>query len=146
LTLFIGNKNHKGAAAVRSAVGVIGREILAPQGRLRGFSDGTIVELPPPFGRRRVYNFESPDYDLLPPLLGVSALEVKVGFEMAMAGAGFSFLSKLGSNWGGGAASFLGALGRPLSGVGHSGGAILAELFWPDGEHRSAALGSAIDG
>jgi short subunit dehydrogenase-like uncharacterized protein len=146
LTLFIGNKNQKGAAAVRSAVGVIGRSIEAPQGALRGFSDGTVVELPPPFGRRRVYNFESPDYDLLPPLLGVSALEVKVGFELGMAGAGFSLLARLGSNWGDGAASFLGAMGRPLSGVGHSGGAILAELFWPDGERRFAALGSAIDG
>src|SRR5256885_15230538 len=81
LTLFIGNKNHKGAAAVRSAVGVIGRPIAAPQGQLRGFSDGVVVELPPPFGKRRVYNFESADYDLLPPLLGVQALEVKVGFE-----------------------------------------------------------------
>jgi short subunit dehydrogenase-like uncharacterized protein len=146
LTLFIGNRNQKGAAAVRSAVGVIGRPIAAPQGTLVGFRDGVTVELPPPFGPRKVYTFESPDYDLLPPLLGVGALEVRVGFEMGMAGAGFSFLSRLGSNWGDGAANLLGAFGRPLSGVGHSGGAILAELFWPDGQRRSAALFSAVDG
>jgi hypothetical protein len=131
---------------IRSVVGVIGRSIAAPQGMLRGFSDGTVVELPAPFGRRRVYTFESPDYDLLPARLGVSALEVRVGFEMAMAGVSFSLLSRLGSHWGDGAAGFLGAVGRPLSGVGHSGGAVMAELFWHDGVRHFAALSSANDG
>jgi NAD(P)-dependent dehydrogenase (short-subunit alcohol dehydrogenase family) len=146
LTMFAGNHNPKGVAAVRSAVGVIGRPIAAPQGTLRGFGDGVVVELPAPFGRRRVYNFESPDYDLLPPLLGVGAIEVKVGFELGLAGRAFSLLGAFGSHWGDGAASFLRAIGRPLGGVGHSGGAILAELFWPDGERRWAALGSSTDG
>jgi hypothetical protein len=145
-TLFIGNKNPKGTAAIRSAVEVIGRPISAPQGTLRGFSDGSDVMLPAPFGKRRAYLFESPDYDLLPPLLGISALEVRVGFELPFAGVGFALLSRLGSNWGGGAAGFLGAVGRPLSGVGHSGGVVLSELFWADGERRFAALSSATDG
>ncbi len=146
LSLFIGNKNNKGAAAVRSAVDSIGRRIVAPQGVLRGFRGGVVVELPPPFGRRRLYTFDSPDYDLLPPLLGVSALEVKVGFELGSAGRMFSLLSYLGSSWGGGAAALLGAFGRPLSGVGLSGGAVMAELFYADGDRRWAAIGSASDG
>jgi short subunit dehydrogenase-like uncharacterized protein len=146
LTLFIGNKNPKGTAAIRSAVGVIGRPIAAPQGTLRGFSNSGEVVLPPPFGRRRAYVFESPDYDVLPALLGVEALEARVGFELPLAGAGFALLSKLGSNWGGGAAALLAAVGRPLSGMGHSGGVVLAELYWPDGERRFAALSSVNDG
>jgi short subunit dehydrogenase-like uncharacterized protein len=146
ITLFIGNKNQKGAAAIRSAVGVIGRPISAPQGTLRGFADGVTVALPAPFGRRRVWLFESPDYDLLPPLLGVEALEVRVGFEMRLAGRGFALLSRMGSNWGDGVAGMMGALGRPLSGVGHSGGAVMAELFWRDGVRHFAALSSPTDG
>jgi hypothetical protein len=146
LTLFIGNKNPKGGAAIRSAVGVIGRPIAAPQGTLRGFSDAVPVQLPAPFGRRAAYIFESPDYDLLPPLLGVEALEVRVGFGLALAGPGFALLSRMGANWGEGVAGFLGAVGRPLSGLGHSGGAVMAELFWRDGVRHFAALSSAHDG
>jgi hypothetical protein len=146
LTLFIGNKNKKGDAAIRSAVGVICRSIAAPQGTLRGFHDASDVDLPPPFGRRRVYTFESPDYDLLPPLLGVRALEVCVGFELAGAGAGFALMSRLGSRWGDGVAGLVATVGRPLSGIGHSGGAIMAELFWEDGVRRFAALSSPVDG
>src|SRR5204862_6086264 len=68
VTLFIGNKNPKGRAALHSLVAGLGRPIAAPQGTLRGFRDREVVTLPPPFGRRPVFNFQSPDYDLLPKL------------------------------------------------------------------------------
>jgi hypothetical protein len=38
------------------------------------------------------------------------------------------------------------ALGSPTRILGHSGGAVLAELTWPDGSARRAALVCAEDG
>jgi hypothetical protein len=93
-----------------------------------------------------VYIFDSPDYDLLPPALGVSAVEVRVGFELGLAGPIFSFLARLGPRWGSGVARLLGATGGALGFMGHSGGAIMAELFWADGEKRAAALSSPANG
>src|SRR5262249_32112520 len=93
-TLFVGNHNPKGPAAVRAAVGVIGRSLVAPQGPLVGFRGPEMVELPAPFGRRRVYDFDGPEYDLLPPLLGVGSVSIKVGFELRAAGRAFSFAAR----------------------------------------------------
>ena len=70
VTLFIGNNNPKGQAAVWSLVEGLGETIAAPQGTLYGFCDREVVQLPAPFGRRGVFNFESPEYDLFPSLLG----------------------------------------------------------------------------
>ena len=67
VTLFIGNKNPKGAAAVASFA----------RGRF-SLRDGADVELPQPFGRRRVYfDLDSPDKDLI----DADEVIVKVGFE-----------------------------------------------------------------
>lgn len=146
MTLFIGNDNPKGEAAVRSAVSLLGRPIETPQGTVLGFRDGEVVELPPPFGRRRVYNFETADLDVLPAVLGASALSVKVGFEMRVATAGFAMLAVLGSRWGDRTARWatrLGALGR---GVGCSGGVTMAELWRQDGTRVWAAISSASGG
>jgi hypothetical protein len=145
VTLFIGNDNPKGAAAIRSAVAGLGRAIPAPQGALRGFGHGEVVALPAPFGRRRVYDFESPDYDLLPELVDARAISVKVGFESRLATAAFALLAGCGSRYGARTSRLFEALGRLAIG-GSSGGTVLSELIVTGQETRRAALHAARDG
>jgi hypothetical protein len=121
VTLFIGNRNPKGRAAVPAAAFQLGREIPAPQGLLRGFRGGETVFLPPPFGKREVYDFDSPDYDLLPPFTGARAVRVKVGFESRLAAVLWRSLSVPG---GARLAPVLAGMGRLLSWYGSSGGAV----------------------
>jgi hypothetical protein len=139
VTLFIGNASPKGQAAVDSAVARLGRPVSAPQGTLRGFGERERVELPPPFGTRSVYTFDSPDYDLLPELVGVESVGVKVGFERRAATTAFALLARLSSGYGSRLARLLGWLGRLAPG-GTSGGIVQVELFWKDGTTRRAAL------
>jgi len=145
VTLFIGNKNPKGSAAVRSLLAGLGMPIVTPRGTLLGFRDREVVALPPPFGRRGVFNFESPEYDLFPSLLATETVVVKVGFEMRMATYAFALLALLGSGFGPTTAYLLGLPGGALSKLGCSGGAVMAELFLADGSVRRAALVGRTD-
>jgi hypothetical protein len=146
ITLFIGNRNPKGLAAVSSLVCGLGRPINAPQGTLRGFHDRKVVALPWPFGRRGVFNFDAPDYDLFPGLIGVQSVVVKVGFELRSTTYTMALLAKLRANWTPRAARTLALAGKPLQWLGSSGGAVMTELFWPDGTARSAAICGPHDG
>ena len=146
VTLFIGNRNPKGEAAVRSAISVLGRPIPAPQGTLRGFRGREVVPLPSPFGSRAVYDFESPEYDLFPELLQVRSVSVKVGFELRVATLGFATLAALPFPWGAKAARLLRSVSGLVPPSGHSGGAVLAELGWANGTWRGAALSGSEDG
>jgi hypothetical protein len=146
VTLFVGNHNPKGAAAVRSVVDGLGQPIPAPQGALSGFRDREVVLLPPPFGRRPVFNFDAPEYDLFPSLLGVRAISVKLGFELRLATYGLALLALLGSRFGARTARCLGWLGKACRGLGCSGGAVMTELFYPNGPARRAALVARTDG
>jgi hypothetical protein len=143
ITLFIGNDNPKGAAAIRSAVGIIGTRISAPQGELRGFGGAETVDLPPPFGRRRVHDFNSPEYDLFPSLLGVRSVRVKVGFELASANLAFAFLSLFGPRFGDRTARILSLIGKASRGPGHSGGVVQVDLFDSGGACRTASASCA---
>jgi NAD(P)-dependent dehydrogenase (short-subunit alcohol dehydrogenase family) len=145
VTLFIGNASPKGRAAVQSAVARLGKPVAAPQGTLRGFGEREVVALPPPFGARAVYTFDSPEYDLLPGLVGVSSVAVKVGFERRAATAAFALFARLGSGHGAGLARLLSWLGSLTPG-GTSGGVVQVELFWQDGTVRRAALVGDGDG
>jgi hypothetical protein len=129
VTLFIGNNNPKGLAAVCSVVANLGKAIEAPQGMIYGFRDGEWLALPAPFGNCKVYNFESPDYDLLPELLGLQSLVVKVGFELRLATKLFAILAACSSHWGSTSGHFLQKLGRLVSRWGSSGGVVMVELF-----------------
>jgi hypothetical protein len=140
VTLFIGNKNPKGPAAVRSLLAGLGKPITAPQGTVFGMRDGEAVLLPAPFGRRSVFNFNSPEYDLFPSLLGARAVSVKVGFELRSATHLFALLARLGSGYGSATARLLELSGRPLGWLGCSGGAVMSELFFSNGSVRRAAL------
>jgi hypothetical protein len=140
VTLFIGNNNPKGIAAIRSAVGMLGKEIRAPQGIIKGFRDGETIMLPEPLGSHRFYNFESPEFDLFPELFSAESVAVKVGFELKSATRTFALLAALSSNYGDRVALFLERVGRFSRGIGISGGAVMTELFYADGSVRRAAL------
>jgi hypothetical protein len=146
VTLFIGNHNPKGEAAVRSLLGGLGRPIPAPQGVLRGFRDREVVPLPEPFGRRGVFNFDSPEYDLFPALLGAGSVSVKVGFELRLATYACALLAVLGSGYGARTARLLGGPVRLLGRLGCSGGAVMTELFLAGGAVRRATLLGRRDG
>ena len=145
VTLFIGNASPKGEAAVQSAVERLGCPVAAPQGMLRGFGEREVVVLPDPFGRRAVYTFDSPDYDLLPDLVGVTNVSVKVGFESRAATAVFALLARLGPGYGSRLARLLRWVGGLAPG-GSTGGVVMVELFWPDGTTRRATLRADRDG
>jgi uncharacterized protein YbjT (DUF2867 family) len=146
ITLFIGNRNPKGEAAVRAARGQLGRPFRAPQGELRGLRGREVVRLPSPFGRRAVCDWESPELDLFPPLLGAGAVRVKVGFEAPFATRALAGLARLGPRLGGFLLAGLTPLVRRLSFLGHSGGYVQVELWSPGGASAVEALGGAADG
>lgn len=146
VTLFIGNRNPKGSAAVASAVAGLGRPIETVRGTVRGFRDREVVPLPPPFGPRAVYNFESPDHDLLPALVGAQDVAVKVGFELRLATFGFATLAALWSHWSPRSARVITALGSLSPPLGCSGGVVQTELFFASGAVRTRALHGREDG
>jgi Saccharopine dehydrogenase NADP binding domain len=146
VTLFIGNRNPKGEAAVRAARGQLGQPFRAPQGALRGLHGREVVHLPFPFGRRAVYDWESPELDLFPPLLGARAVRVKVGFEAPLVTLALAALARLGPRPGGTLLAGLTPLARRLSFFGHSGGCVQVELWAPNGTSAIEALGGAEDG
>jgi hypothetical protein len=146
VTLFIGNNNPKGRAAIRSLVGGLGKPIQAPQGVLRGFRGRKVVRLPQPFGRRVVFNFDSPEYDLFAPLLGVRSVAVKVGFEARLITYTFALLAALGLEYGDTTANFLERLARRSRRFGTSGAAVMTELFYANGTCRRAAACARKEG
>jgi hypothetical protein len=146
VTLFIGNNNPKGDAAVRSLLAGLGKPISTPQGTLFGFRNGEVVPLPAPFGPRTVYNFESPDYDLFPRHFGIRDVVVKVGFDLRLATAGLALLARMGSGYGSRTAAVLEWFGGWFRGLGTSGGAVMTELFTADGHAGRAALVARSDG
>lgn len=146
VTLLIGNDNPKGQAAIRSLVQTLGQPITAPQGVIRGFGDREVVQLPPPFGRRAVFNVESPEYDLFPDLLGVRSVSVKVGFELRLSTYGFALLAASRLRFGDHMYRFLDWLGRVMPRMGTSGGAVMTELFFADGSTYGGAVVGKQDG
>lgn len=146
ITLFIGNANPKGTAAVASAASQLGRRFRAPQETLVGLRGREVVSLPPPFGRRGVHDLDSPEYDLFPDLLGVREVRVKVGFESRLATASFVALSYLGPDLGARAAAVLGRASGLFSRFGHSGGFVQVELWDGAGRCATASLGGPRDG
>jgi hypothetical protein len=140
VTLFIGNDNPKGWAAIDSLVHGLGKPIRAPQGIIKGFRDREVVTLPPPFGRRAVFNFDSPEYDLFPDLLGVQSVVVKVGFEFRPTNYVFALLAARGLTFGTKTTNVFAWLGKHAPRFGTSGAAIMTELFFPDGSKRRATL------
>ena len=139
VTLFIGNNNPKGGAAIRSLISSLGKPIQAPQGVLRCFRGREIVPLPPPIGRRAAFDFNSPEYDLFPQLLGAGSVTVKVVFELRLSNCFFAALALLGGRYGERTARLLERAGG-LVRWGTSSAAIMTELFYSDGSAARATL------
>ena len=140
VTLYIGGANPKGVASVRAMVERLGRTASGVDGPHPGFGDPQTIPLPAPFGPRTAYTFDGPEHDLFPTLLGVSAVDVRVGFELPLANAGFALLARSGAHWGRRTAAVLARLATLAPTVGTSGGAVLVELAWSDGRRASRAL------
>jgi len=140
VTLYIGAANPKGEASVRAMVERLGRTVRTADGTHPGFGDPQTVPLPAPFGPRTAYTFDGPEHDLFPALLGVSAVDVRVGFELPLANAGFALLARTGAHWGRRTATILARLATFAPAIGTSGGAVLVEVEWRDGRRASRAL------
>jgi hypothetical protein len=140
VTLYIGAANPKGEASVRAMVERLGRTVRTADGAQPGFGDPQTVPLPAPFGPRTAYTFDGPEHDLFPRLLGVSAVDVRVGFELPLANTGFALLARTGAHWGRWTACFLARLATLAPAMGTSGGAVLVELTWSDGRRAARAL------
>lgn len=140
VTLFVGNANPKGQAAIQSVLGNLGQPVETPQGLVRGFRQREVVSLPQPFGRRAVFNFITPEHDSFPALLGVRTIAVKLGFELRFANYTLATLAVIAGPLRRRLGPFLGWLGARLSFLGSSGGAVMTELFFPDGSVRRATL------
>jgi hypothetical protein len=118
----------------------LGRTTATSEGERTGFGDGQTIPLPPPFGPRTAYTFDGPEHDLFPALLGVAAVDVRVGFELPLANAGFALLARTGVRWGRRTAAVLARLAALAPAIGTSGGVVLVELEWSDGRRASRAL------
>jgi len=140
VTLYIGAANPKGEASVRAMVERLGRGVRTADGIQPGFGDPRTIPLPAPFGPRTAYTFDGPEHDLFPVLLGVSAVDVRVGFELPLANAGFALLARTGAHWGRRTAIILARLATLAPAIGTSGGAVMVELEWGDGRRTSRAL------
>ena len=146
VTLFIGAGNPKGRASVRAMVERLGRPVRSAEGARPGFGDPQTVALPAPFGPRTAYTFDGPEHDLFPALLGVTSVDVRVGFELPLANGGFALMARFGPAWGRRTATLLSALAAILPTGGATGGAVLVELDWEDGRRAARALVAADEG
>jgi NAD(P)-dependent dehydrogenase (short-subunit alcohol dehydrogenase family) len=127
VTLFVGNRNPKGAAATASA--------------LAGFTDPEWVDLP--VGRRLAYRFASPDAVLLRKELGLDA-HVRVALGWSAAHRLMAAASALSRRWSPAArarlARCLARLSTPFNRFGSDLGGVQVTLRSPDGSHATAAL------
>ena len=122
ITLFIGNRNAKGAGAIASAMS-------------SGFGRPTRVDLP--FGRRIAYVGRSPDTELLRRDLGLDA-EFRVVLEWPPAGLLVIGLgpvwSRLSARARSRGARILAVISRPFGRFGSEGGCLQVDLW--DGKRR----------
>ncbi|HLH22266.1 MAG TPA: hypothetical protein VK066_07070 [Chloroflexota bacterium] len=116
VTLYIGNRNHKGAGAIASALGA-------------GFADPRPVRLP--VGRRLAYRFDSPDAALLREELGLAA-EFRVAFEWGVSNWLLATVGPLARRLGAAnrirLARALAAAAAPLSRFGSDVGCVQAQV------------------
>jgi hypothetical protein len=131
ITLFIGNRNARGAGAIASAM-------------TNGFRRPMRVDLP--FGRRIAYLGRSPDAELLRRDLGLDA-EFRAVLEWAPAGlfvfgAG-RFWPRLGPRARSRLARALSSISRPFGRFGSKGGCVQVDLW--DGDRRMTVAAVSDD-
>jgi hypothetical protein len=134
VTLFIGNRNRKGAGAIASVLGA-------------GFADPQPVDLPVATstveGRRIAHRTDSPDAALLREELALAA-EFRVAFQWGAANRLVAAVGPLGRRLSAGGrmrlARWLSALSTPFSRFGSDAGCLQAELWDGSGRAATAAL------
>jgi hypothetical protein len=146
VTLFLGNANPKGAAAIQNFVNLLGKPFPAPQGTLRGFRSLEFVRIPGDLGRRPALDVESPEYDLFPERFGVRSVSVKVALELSVATYGFGLLAWLPWHPGRRFSRFVDWVGRHAPALGSTSAAVIVDLFFADGLVRRAILLARNDG
>lgn len=119
VTLYIGNRNVKGAGAIEASLAMAARG---------GFGEPERIALPEPFGRVTGRTYDAPELDLFPELLGCQRVAVKVAFELSFAAQLVSWVARLPGGTSRRMARFLSWTGGLTSGFGTSGGAIQADL------------------
>jgi NAD(P)-dependent dehydrogenase (short-subunit alcohol dehydrogenase family) len=131
VTLFIGNRNKRGAGAIASAMA-------------GGFRRPARVDLP--VGRRLTYLGSSPDTVLLARDLGIDA-EFRVVLEWGLAGVFVSGVSRLWSHMGVRAqarvADLLSSISRPFGWFGSLGGCLQVDLW--EGARRVSVAAVSTD-
>lgn len=131
ITLFIGNRNNKGAGAIASAL-------------VSDFARPVNVQLP--FGTWKAWRFASPDDQLLAEELELSA-EFRVAFELTLTNWMVAALQPVSRTLAPPArarlARRLSLMSKPLNRFGTPRGCIQVELFDNEGGHACAALVSA---
>ncbi len=86
IALSPGNQNPRGASTIAAILTYLGKPIrMFEDGRWTerpGWSDRTVLNFPPPVGRRAIHVCDVPDLDLFPPAFGAHTVRFGAGVEL----------------------------------------------------------------
>jgi hypothetical protein len=132
ISVYIGSHRARGVGALAAALRCAGRPLAR---HVYGWSGRQRADFPEPIGRRKVYNFDAPDYDVFPTLFPMRAdrIRVRLGFDRDLVNRGLAALGivrRMGWRWRyrGPFITLLLALSAPLRAVSEDDGAIQAEV------------------
>jgi len=132
IAVYIGSHRARGVGALAAALRSTGKPLAH---NVYGWSGRQRAEFPPPIGKRKVYNFDAPDYDLFPGLFGVRQDRIRVclGFELDVVNRGLAILGllrRMGWRWRyrGPLITLLLGLSAPLRAVGEDDGGMLVTV------------------
>ncbi|HUS17876.1 MAG TPA: saccharopine dehydrogenase NADP-binding domain-containing protein [Chloroflexia bacterium] len=132
VSVYIGSHRARGVGALAAALRCAGRPLAR---NVYGWSGRQRADFPPPIGRRKVYNFDAPDYDLFPALFGIrqDRVRVRLGFELDLVNRGLAalgLLRRMGWRWRykGPLIMLMLGMSAPLRAVGEDNGAVLASV------------------
>ncbi len=132
IAFYIGSHRARGVGALAAAVRSTGRPLAR---HVYGWSGRQRADFPAPIGRRKVYNFDAPDYDLFPDLFDMrpDRIRVRMGFDRDLVNrglAGLGLLRRMGWRWRykGPFLTVLLGLSAPLRAVSEDDGAIQASV------------------
>ena len=132
VAVYIGSHRARGVGALTAALRCAGKALARG---VYGWSGRQRAMFPPPIGKRKVYNFDAPDYDLFPGLFHMpqDRTRVRMGFELDIVNrtlAILGLLRRMGWRWRyrGPLISILLALSAPLRAVGEDDGGVLATV------------------
>ncbi len=132
IAFYIGSHRARGVGALAAAVRGTGRPVAR---HVYGWSGRQRADFPAPIGRRKVYTFDAPDYDLFPALFALppDRIRVRLGFDRDLVNralAALGLLRRMGWRWRykGPLLTLLLGLSAPLRAVSEDDGAIQASV------------------